>query len=387
MGIPYQDQLDAKMEAVRGVFERFGDGLIDPRLVESIAASPAQLGYRNRVKLVPTRRLEEPLGSDFEPPGVALGLYQAESHVVVDIPGCPVQMPGVNRAIEALREGITAHGIRLYNEITHTGDLRFVTVRESSAAGELLVGLVTLREQCDGLEPLADDLLEHGPGVVGVLQNVNPRRGNVIFGGSTRLLAGRSSIEEQVCGVRVRLGLTSFFQINTEVAELAYQAILDGLEVTHRDTLLDLYCGVGTIGLIAARHLDQVVGIEEVGEAVELGRAAVEVNDLANVTFDRALVEERLPACVEPLRAAGGPDMGLLVVVNPPRQGVKAEVIEKLIGAAPRRIAYLSCRPFSLVRDLKRLVAGGYQLESVELFDMFPQTEQVETLAILQWVG
>jgi 23S rRNA (uracil1939-C5)-methyltransferase len=384
IGVPYAQQLDDKLEAVRGIFEQFGGEVFDADMPVAIAASPRQLSYRNRVKLVPARHLSGRGADGAACSGIALGLYRAESHEVIDIPGCPVQMDGLNKIVEVIRAGIRKHDIGLYDENAHHGDLRFVSVREGHATGERLVGFVTRDESCANLEGLAGELMNCGMGVVGVLQNINPEKGNVIFGPGTRLLAGRDYLEELVCNVRLRLGLTSFFQINTAMAELVYLAVIDGLEVTQNDTLLDLYCGVGTIGLVAAGEAERVVGIEEAEEAVELGRASAEANGLGNITFVAGLVEEQLPAIVNQLHDENVDEEELLTVINPPRKGVDPEVIAQLCRLRSWRIAYLSCYPFSLVRDMKRFTETGYHLHSLELFDMFPQTEQVETLAILQ---
>ncbi len=186
-----------------------------------------------------------------------------------------------------------------------------------------------------------------------------------------------------MCETRVRLGLTSFFQVNTAVAEKAYEAIIEALDLREEDTLLDLYCGVGAIGLIAARAAGQVVGIEQNPEATTLAQTMRRENKLDNVNFMTGLVEQELPMLVGKLRCEGAGARRLVAAVNPPRKGVDARVIEALIEHRPDRIAYLSCAPLTLLRDLARLVEGGFRLRHVELFDMFPQTSQVETLAIL----
>ena len=179
-------------------------------------------------------------------------------------------------------------------------------------------------------------------------------------------------------------GLTSFFQVNTAVAEKAYAAIIGGLALRARDVLLDLYSGVGAVGLVAARHVERVYGIEEVSEAVEFARAASRTNSFKNTEFLAGLVEERLPALVGELRGRGLTGNRVAAVVNPPRKGVDRKVVGQLLEAMPGRIAYLSCSPMTLLRDLDHLVKGGYRVRRVELFDMFPQTELVETLAILE---
>ena len=475
IGTPYTEQLAAKLRAVRDVFAKAGLTDFDPASIQRITPSPLTAGYRNRVKLVPSiepatnrnrpdpsvrgHRDQEAAGWHQNPGrqggapvheedgGInlksarSLGLYRAGTHEVVDIPGCPVQGDAINRVVEAIRAGLSRFDVQLYDEVAHHGDLRFVTVRQGSGTGEMLVGFVTREDAFPGGDALAEFLMERGQGVVGVVQNVNPEKGNVIFGRTSRRLAGRDFLEEIVCGVRIRLGVTSFFQINTQVAEAAYRAMVrylisadsagrvdEGEEKTAdpcveagasdppqpslvqggeekgggdsvdsdladsaavgdaphaRTTLLDLYAGVGTIGLVAARNVRNVIGIEEVAEAVEHAGCAAAANGIANVRFEQGRVERRLSSLVNELRAKGvGPDE-MAVAVNPPRKGLAGGVGDMLTAASPERIAYLSCNPVTLARDLVRFERGGYRVARVELFDMFPQTEQVETLAML----
>ncbi len=420
IGTTYDEQLDTKLQAVRTLFERAQLPGFDSGSIPGITPSPRLSGYRNRAKLVPaagaTRlhyaghgengpRSDGPhrestpgvaaCGMSSAPlpeQGVRLGLYRAGTHDVVDIPGCPVHTPGINRAIEVARSVIDEFDVTLYDEATCQGDLRFLTVREGLATSELLLGFVTGLSDNPYWDKLAAQVLERCDGVVGVVQNVNPRPGNVIFGPTTRLLAGQRYIEEIVCGVTIQLGITSFFQVNTAVAELAYQAILARLALTPSDTLLDLYAGVGAIGLVAAGRAKRVLCLETSSEAVEFARAAGRLGGIANIEFLRASVERRLPSLLEELRSS--PTGGrLMVVLNPPRGGVEPRVIEALTDttgphggpcALPARIAYLSCSPVTLLRDLARLTGGGYGIRHVELFDMCPQTEHIETLAILE---
>jgi 23S rRNA (uracil1939-C5)-methyltransferase len=382
IGVPYEEQLAAKLERVRDVFAYARLRDFDPMDIATIHPSPLRAGYRNRVKLVAAGRSANDRKTAGD--GVALGLYREDSHEVVDIPDCPVHIDGINTVIEVIRAGIDHVSLPLYDETTREGELRFVTVRVGVGTGDILVGLIT-KSQCGAeVEALADYIVQRDASVVGVLHNVNPARGNVVFGRQTRLLTGQPFVEEVVCGVRVRLGLTSFFQVNTGVAQAAYEAIRDRLDLSDSDTLLDLYCGVGAIGLTAAHHVGRVFGIEEVPEAVHLAIEAAKANGVGNAEFHVGRVEDRLPRVLKNLSRGGVVESVLKLAVNPPRKGIVRRVAEAICEARPARIAYLSCAPVTLVRDLKWLMRGGYHLKSVELFDMFPQTDQVETLAVLE---
>ncbi len=380
IGTAYDRQLEAKLHAVRALFEQALLPGFDPAVIRGIAPSPRLSGYRNRSKLVPASDTPHlPVAMP-----VRLGLYRAGTHDVVDIPGCPVHSEGINRAIEAARAVIGEFDVVLYDETTHKGDLRFLTVREGFATSELLIGFVTGVGDHPYWEDLGASVLQRCEGAIGVVRNINPGPGNVIFGKTTRVLAGRHYLEEIVCGVRIQLGITSFFQVNTAVAKIAYEAIMAQLDLTPEDTLLDLYAGVGVIGLIAAGRVKRVFAVEASPEAVKFAISASRLNGVKNIEFLQSSVESCLPSLMKELkddRKAGG---RVIVVLNPPRGGVDPQVIEILTGAMPARIAYLSCSPTTLLRDLARLSGGGYRVRHVELFDMFPQTEEVETLAVLE---
>ncbi len=436
IGWPYDGQLAAKLRAVQLLFAEAGLSTVSAESIRSITASPETAGYRNRVRLVPLvaharrPRPAPPLADAPDPqsggdgdrrgssaPGVgtargaidriSLGLFRASSHDVIDIPYCPVQTDAINHAVEVIRASIARHGVALYDEAAHRGDLRYVSVRHGVGTDELLVGLVTREERFVHAEPMAREIMAECGRVVGVVQNVNGEKGNVIFGSISRVLAGRGWLEEIVCGVRIRLGLTSFFQINTPVAERAYEAIVARAMESQSGcaaatspapteasqpargqaacgvTLLDLYAGVGTIGLVAASRGCRVYGIEESSEAVELASAAGEVNGLDNIKFRSGLVEDRLPDLTEALRTTRANVGEVVVVVNPPRKGLGESIVDLIVETGAQRIAYLSCAPKTLIRDLRGFEHRGYGVRSVELFDMFPQTPQVETLAVL----
>lgn len=384
IGRPHATQIEEKLRRVRQLFQEASLPGFEGAPIERITASLSGGAYRNRVKLVPARPVERfTTESTTDARSVRLGLYRAGSHEVVDISGCPVQMDGLNQAIEVIRDGLDECDTRLYDEVAHSGDLRFVTARQGAATGELLIGFVTRRSDFPGGDRLTRFVMDRCEGAVGVVQNINPEKGNVIFGPTSRLLAGRDYLEEVVCGVRIRLGLTSFFQVNTCVAEKAYEAIVESLRWHGEMTLLDLYSGVGAVGLIASPHVRRAIGIEEVPEAVELAEAAARDNDIGNVEFRQGLVEECLPLLNADLRRGGVNEDRVSVVVNPPRKGLDARVVRGLLDLNPATIAYLSCSPPTLIRDLGRFMAGGYRVRHVELFDMFPQTEQVETLTVV----
>ena len=251
IGTPYEEQLTAKLAQVRRMFANARIQGFDADRITKIHPSECISGYRNRVRLVPAYKTPPGEMNRDSPSstgeatassgGIAIGLYREDSHVVVDIPQCPIQTAEINRVLEDVRSGIELAGLRIYNESKHRGDLRFVTVRQGINTGELLVGLVTRTDSREDVQEVADHIVSRNARVEGVLQNINKRPGNVVFGAKTTLLTGREYVEELVCDVRIRLGLTSFFQVNTGVAQQAYRAIQDGLMLSADDVLVDLY--------------------------------------------------------------------------------------------------------------------------------------------------
>ena len=406
IGVDYANQLAAKLRAFRRTLTASELTTIQADAVDSITPSPAPRNYRNRAKLVPhrpvtiiRRRSPAPSQSSRGAGGgpasgpVTLGLYQTGSHEVVDISDCPVQLDSVNRVVEIIRIGIDSCGVDLYDEFTHRGDLRFVSVRAGERTGQVLVGLVTRGRSCRGLDELARYIMARDEHVIGVVQNINHDRGNVIFGPTDRTIAGRDVLEEIVCGRPIRLGLTSFFQVNTAVAESAYRAIQSSLTDRHRPhaapshtkiALLDLYSGVGVIGLLLADAVDRVVSVESDAHANALARASASHNKCDNIEHREGLVEDVLADIVERLRRDHGSDMTIVAAVNPSRRGLDPRVVETFADVKLQRIAYLSCAPDTLMRDLARFEGHGYRVSRIELFDMFPQTPQIETLALIE---
>ncbi len=385
IGTPIDVQLRDKLDAVRSLFSDAGLPRFDANAITKITSSPKAYAYRNRVRLAVA---DQNKPGERSPSHIALGLYRAGTHDIVDIPHCPVQPQSINETVEGIRESLRTYGVTLYDERAHTGDLRYVSVRMGINTGEILVGLVASRSELPQKENLASRLMRRNPHTVGVVLNINPDRGNVIFGETCETLAGRSYLEETVCGIRIHLGLQSFFQINTGIAELAYSAIVHHLtDAAEHDrarlTLLDLFCGVGTIGLVAARRVARVIGVERDAEAIGHAKDAARINHLDNVAFAAGDVARELTAIAAQHAHRAGSTDRLAVVVNPPRKGLTPETRDQLIAIAPDRFAYLSCAPQTLLRDLATLTRERFTLRHVELFDMFPQTDQVETLAIL----
>ncbi|HSY39236.1 MAG TPA: 23S rRNA (uracil(1939)-C(5))-methyltransferase RlmD [Polyangia bacterium] len=342
--------------------------------VDACVASPRPLGYRNRSKLVVARR-EEGRPDD----GLVLGAFAPRSHDVIDLAGCRIAEPPLDETAAVLRSLLDGAGVRAYHERTLTGDLRHVVLR-ANHEGRVLAVWIVARPLPDGVA-LARRFRAARPEVIGVVEHENRSRGNAIFsdaeGDNERLLDGAGEIEDQidVAGRTVRLTLApgAFFQANREVAALAYAAISQALAIQPTERVVDAYCGVGGIALTLAPAAAEVIGIESHAGAVAGATASAALNGIANARFvagDAAQVLSQI-------------ERADVLVLNPPRKGCAPELLAEVARLAPRAIAYLSCDPETLARDLALLATHGHRARAVTPFDMLPHTPHIEALAVL----
>ena len=343
--------------------------------VEACVASPRPLGYRNRSKLVVARTGPAPKGR------LVLGAFAPRSHDVVDLAGCRIAEPPLDETAAALRTLLDEAGVRAYDERTLTGDLRHVVLR-ANHQGEVLAVWIVARPLPDGVA-LARRFRAARSEVIGVVEHENRSRGNAIFAdanvdaGNERLLDGVGEIEERIDvagrAVRLRLAPGAFFQANRAVAALAYAAIARALAIQSTERLVDTYCGVGGIALALARDAAGVIGIESHAGAVAGATASAALSGVANARF----------VAGDAAQALGQIDRADVAVLNPPRKGCAPEVLAELGRLGPRTIAYLSCDPETLARDLALLATHRYRARGVTPFDMLPHTPHVEALAIV----
>jgi 23S rRNA (uracil1939-C5)-methyltransferase len=346
--------------------------------VAACASSPLALGYRNQAKYVVAR-------AGGTGAGLVLGAYAPRSHRVVDLAGCRLGEPPQDEVAAKLRELLLQAGIAPYDERNRTGLLRYVVVR-TNAQAQVLVALVTARPEFPQGPALAQALAQAIPAVVTVVHNVNDSTGNVIFGTHELPLLGPGVLEEHFGKVGVEIGARAFVQLNRGVAQLAYAAIGQALQVA-RDAgggapllrVLDLYSGVGAIAFSLAEHAREIIAIESNPAATSAGQAAAARAGLAHVRF----VTGAVAAAIAEPATFGAVDA---VVLNPPRAGADAVVCAAIARMRPGVVVYLSCNPATLARDVTALRAAdeSWVVESVQPFDMLPHTTHVETLAVLR---
>ncbi len=340
--------------------------LTDIQVEETLAADPT-LGYRTTCKLVVAR----------ERNALKIGLYRRGSHDVVGIEDCPLHHPLINRIVKVVADEIGRQKIPVYNPNHQRGLLRYLLIRVSPHSGKAMVTFVSREKDLRFLPKLGKWLQHKVPEVTAVHQNINSSGGNVVVGRETFKLHGNPDLFDRVGDIRLRIGPTSFFQVNHQQAAQVYRTIRDWAKLNSNQSALDLYCGVGGISLHLAQDAGQVFGIEVVADAVRNARANAELNELRNCVFRAGDAAEELA------KLAGELPQLALACLNPPRKGCDKEVLLALGELQPRQIIYMSCEPSSLAHDLVLLTAQGYQIERVQPVDMFPQTAHVETLVKL----
>ena len=366
--LDYTAELRAKQENVTDAFRRIG-GLDVPVL--DICPSPEVDRYRNKVQF--------PVGLD-KNGNPCIGFYAGRTHRIVPCPDCKLQPGVLNDIGNALCRFFAENGIQPYNEETGRGLVRHIFLRRGAHSGQIMVCLVCTRPNLPHADALCTRLREQFADIATILLNVNSKNTNVILGTETHTLYGPGYIEDTLCGVPVQLGPLSFYQVNTLAAERLYGIAAQYAQLTPDDLLLDLYCGMGTIGLSMVDHCRELVGVEIVPEAIESAKSnAARMGDAvaAKSCFfcaDAGQAATRLAA--EGLH----PDV---VMLDPPRKGCDEATLSAVVRMAPRRVVYVSCNPATAARDAAWLEQNGYHAEKVQPVDLFPRTKHCEAVLLL----
>ena len=354
----YEEELTAK-------WDRVNDGGLDLELPPVLGAEDP-LRYRNKVQL--------PVAQGKQ--GLSIGYFRPRSHDVLDVKDCPLQPLAVTRLREAFKAWMEQWSVPAYDESTCQGLIRHLYVR-TNQAGQSLCCVVANGKKLPQVSELVDALCKAEPGLIGLVLNINQADTNVILGPEYRTLWGQDFLEETLCGMTFRLSVPSFFQINWAQTQRLYAQAVDFASLTGQETVLDLYCGIGTISLALAQKAGQVIGAEIVPQAIEDAKANAARNKVNNTRFfcgDAGSVAAQLA------REGVRPQV---ICVDPPRKGLAPEVPAILASMAPERIVYVSCAPAPLARDAKRLEELGYRAVKVQAVDLFPRTAHVETVCLL----
>ena len=366
--LDYTAELRAKQENVTDAFRRIG-GLDVPVL--DICPSPEVDRYRNKVQF--------PVGLD-KNGNPCIGFYAGRTHRIVPCPDCKLQPGVLNDIGNALCRFFAENGIQPYNEETGRGLVRHIFLRRGAHSGQIMVCLVCTRSNLPHADALCTRLREQFADIATILLNVNSKNTNVILGTETHTLYGPGYIEDTLCGVPVQLGPLSFYQVNTLAAERLYGIAAQYAQLTPDDLLLDLYCGMGTIGLSMVDHCRELVGVEIVPEAIESAKAnAARMGD-AVAAKSRFFCADAGQAATRLAAEGLHPDV---VMLDPPRKGCDEATLSAVVRMAPRRVVYVSCNPATAARDAAWLEQNGYHAEKVQPVDLFPRTKHVETVVLL----
>ena len=366
--LDYAAELRAKQESVLDAFRRIG-GLEVPVL--DILPSPEVDRYRNKVQF--------PVGLD-KNGAPCIGFYAGRTHRIVPCPDCRLQPGVLNEIGNALCTFFAQQGIRPYDEQSGKGLVRHIFLRRGAHSGQIMVCLVCTRAKLPHAEQLCTALREQFPAISTVLLNVNAKNTNVILGSENHILYGPGYIEDTLCGVPVRLGPLSFYQVNTLAAERLYGVAAQYAQLTPDDALLDLYCGMGTIGLSMAEQCRELIGVEIVPEAIESAKANAARMGEAVAAKSRFFCADAGQAATQLAAEGLHPD---IVMLDPPRKGCDEATLSAVVRMAPRRVVYVSCNPATAARDAAWLEQNGYHTEKVQPVDLFPRTKHCEAVILL----
>ena len=374
--VPYEEQLAAKNEFMAQLFEGFATENSAFEL-RSILGMQDPFRYRNKIvsPFAPGKKGKRE---------ILTGMYAAGTHKIIPTNTCLIENEIGQQVVAAVVAIMKRHSIEPYNEDTGTGFMRHVIVRVGHTSGEVLVTIVTNEEKFVAGKSFAKELVARVPRITTVVQNVNTRQTNVIFGEKERVLYGPGFILDTLCDLSFRISSRSFYQVNATQTEVLYNTAIQLAGLTGTQTVIDAYCGTGTIGLVAAAQgAKRVIGVESNVAAVRDARENARHNGIENATFEAADATQFMRE-----RAQGAQETRELVLfMDPPRAGSTPEFLQAAAQVAPKRIVYVSCNPETLVRDIAILQEYGYTLAVVQPVDMFPHTPHVETVALMSRVS
>ena len=364
----YEEELRLKARRVRDALTRLGGW--DPGDVP-IAGAKICTGYRNKA-IFPVGMYKGKADA---------GFYRARTHDLIPVDHCLLHNDAANAARQTVVDYVRAHRVSVYDEAAQTGLLRHIFVRTADVTGQVMVCLIANGKSLPGEDELCKLLQKQIPGLTSVILCTNTRPGNAIMGQAFRTLWGTDTIEDELCGLRFRLSPRSFYQVNHAQAEVLYEKARQFAGLTKNETVLDLYCGTGTITLHLARDAGKAIGVEIVDAAIEDAKRNAARNGIENARFfcaDAGQAAQKLLA--EGLR----PDV---VVVDPPRKGLAPEVAQTVADMGPGRVVYVSCDPATLARDVARFRELGFAPQRAECVDLFPRCAHVETVVLMTRTG
>lgn len=361
----YEKQLEFKRKQVVNNLSKIA-GLTNIEVLPTIGMDHPY-AYRNKAQ-VPVRRVNGQLET---------GFFRKNSHDLVPIEDFYIQDKEIDKLILFVRDLLRRFDLKPYDEKEQTGLIRNLVVRRGHYTGETMLVLVTTRPKIFRIEQIIQQITQAFPEVVSIIQNINDKNTNVVFGSEFRTLYGKDTISDSLLGRTYKISAQSFYQVNTLMAEKLYQTAIDFAELTKEDVVLDAYSGIGTIGLSLAQEVKQVYGVEVVEKAVEDAMENARANGVSNADYVCAPAEKAMAAWSK----AGIKPSAILV--DPPRKGLTESFIKASATMQPKKITYISCNPATMARDIKLYEELGFKLTKVQPVDLFPQTHHVETVVLM----
>ena len=366
MHMTYSAQLGFKTQMVKETLEHLG-GISDVE-VDNILGMDEPNHYRNKVQ-VPYR---------YHKNKTICGFYKKNTHEIVSLDTCYIQSVLASDIVKFVRNLCNEYRIKGYDEETHEGIIRHVMIRENKDQSEVMVVIVTKEKNVSGLSELVEKLTKRYPNITSVIQNINSERSNVVLGDTNILLKGNPTIKDELLGTYFNIGPMSFYQVNTKQTEKLYSQVIEKANLNKKDILIDAYCGIGTIGLIASKYVKKVYGVEIVEEAIENAKINMELNNITNAEFVCNKAEEQI------VKWSSLKLKPTVIVVDPPRKGCEEVFLQTIVDMKIPKVIYVSCNPATLARDLKFLRENKYNIKSITPVDMFPNSNHVETVVLLE---
>lgn len=360
--VSYSRQLELKTKIVEDAFKK--DPMFKNVLVNHIIGAENEWHYRNKTQ-VPVRKVDD---------AMEIGVFKHNSHQLIPVNNFKINALGIDEIVVGIRDILVEFNEKPYDARTNTGNIRHIIVRHGQNTGEVMVVLVTRSKSLFPQSKIVPAIAALSDNIVSIVHNVNPHKTAAIMGPESKVVYGKDTFKEVILENTYEVTAESFLQVNTPQAEVLYQTLLDTLQLDGTEVVLDAYSGIGTISLSLAQRAKEVIGIEIVEEAVIVAVKNAEINEISNISFIAGDVIEGIK------ELSLKPDV---VVVDPPRKGLESSFINDVIALSPEKIAYVSCNPATLVRDLKPFVSAGYSIDSVQPVDMFPQTTHIESIVLL----
>lgn len=362
----YQAQLKFKWQIVADSLKRIGK-FENINILPTIGSNE-EWYYRNKAQF--------PIGESEG--GLISGFYASRTHQIVEVDRCIIQHADSNEMVETAKKILSDSGVSAYCEETGKGFIRHIITKNAFATGQKMLILVTNGRKFPNKDKVVKKLMEKIPDITSLIQNVNSEKTNVILGKESIVLAGSPAIVDIIGGLKFKISSLSFYQVNPLQTEILYRKALEYALLDQSKTVIDAYCGIGTITLFLAQKAGKVYGVEVVENAIEDAKENARINGIENAEFIVGRAEEVIPQLYrQGVRAD-------VIVVDPPRKGCDEALLEIITRMGPERVVYVSCNPSTLARDLRCLADGGYEIIEVQPVDMFPQTHHIECVVLLK---